>query len=240
MTTLLITMAGLGSRFAAAGYTVPKYMIEAKGSTLFAWSMLSLKGFLPATRCVFVVRREDGARDFIASECSRLGIGPFEVVEIDALTNGQATTALLGLDHCDEQAPIAIFNIDTHVEPGRMQPPRTEVDGYIPCFRAPGNHWSFVKTGPDGLAVEVREKQRISDLATVGLYWFSSPSVFRDLYRRHFTADGGGLERGEAYIAPMYNTMIAEGAKVAVAVIEYEDVVPLGTPAELDLFIHRV
>ena len=43
--TILITMAGLGTRFREAGYTVPKYQIEAKGKTLFAWSMESLAGF---------------------------------------------------------------------------------------------------------------------------------------------------------------------------------------------------
>lgn len=29
--TVIITMAGLGSRFRKAGYNCPKYMIEAKG-----------------------------------------------------------------------------------------------------------------------------------------------------------------------------------------------------------------
>lgn len=40
--TIIITMAGLGSRFRRAGYNCPKYMIEAKGKTLFDWSMDSL------------------------------------------------------------------------------------------------------------------------------------------------------------------------------------------------------
>ena len=33
--TIVITMAGLGSRFRKAGYQVPKYMIEAHEKTLF-------------------------------------------------------------------------------------------------------------------------------------------------------------------------------------------------------------
>ena len=33
--TIVITMAGLGSRFRKAGYTVPKYQIEVNGHTLF-------------------------------------------------------------------------------------------------------------------------------------------------------------------------------------------------------------
>ena len=54
--TVLITMAGLGSRFRKVGYTVPKYQIEAHGKTLFEWSMESLKGFEnPENVYIFVV-----------------------------------------------------------------------------------------------------------------------------------------------------------------------------------------
>ena len=58
MMTIVITMAGLGSRFAKAGYTVPKYMIEAHGKTLFDWSMESLKGYnTEDTQYIFIVRK---------------------------------------------------------------------------------------------------------------------------------------------------------------------------------------
>ena len=42
---IIITMAGLGSRFKKAGYKVPKYMVEVKGKNLFQWSMESLTDF---------------------------------------------------------------------------------------------------------------------------------------------------------------------------------------------------
>ena len=37
--TIIITMAGVGSRFKKAGFSQPKYMISVKGKTLFQWSM---------------------------------------------------------------------------------------------------------------------------------------------------------------------------------------------------------
>ena len=59
---IIITMAGLGRRFRKAGYNCPKYMIEAKGKTLFDWSMDSLIGYNKSVdRYVFVVRAEDHA-----------------------------------------------------------------------------------------------------------------------------------------------------------------------------------
>jgi len=60
--TIIITMAGMGSRFRKAGYTVPKFMIEAKGRTLFEWSMDSLADYNPHVgKYVFIVQRQDDA-----------------------------------------------------------------------------------------------------------------------------------------------------------------------------------
>ena len=57
---LIITMGGIGSRFKKAGYEVPKYMIQAKGKTLFEWSMDSLLDYnKQINKYVFVVRKED-------------------------------------------------------------------------------------------------------------------------------------------------------------------------------------
>ena len=46
---VVITMAGLGSRFRKAGYKVPKYMIEAHGKTLFECFMTLVLFNLPKT-----------------------------------------------------------------------------------------------------------------------------------------------------------------------------------------------
>ena len=51
---VIITMAGLGSRFRKAGYNCPKYMIEAKGKTLFDWSMDSLVGYNKKYQNIFL------------------------------------------------------------------------------------------------------------------------------------------------------------------------------------------
>ena len=36
---IIITMAGLGSRFRKVGYNCPKYIIVAKGKSIFYWSI---------------------------------------------------------------------------------------------------------------------------------------------------------------------------------------------------------
>lgn len=50
-------------------------------------------------------------------------------------------------------------------------------DGFIPYFKAEGNHWSFVKLDTHGNAIEVREKTRISDYCTIRTYYFRTAQL---------------------------------------------------------------
>ncbi|MBO4337674.1 MAG: glycosyltransferase family 2 protein [Lachnospiraceae bacterium] len=236
--TILITMAGLGTRFREAGYTVPKYMIEAKGKTLFEWSMESLKGFEDTENDhIFVVRAEDDSEGFIRQTCDRIGIGNVKVIGLDHPTDGQATTAMLAEPVWDEDSALMIYNIDTYVEAGEMNSAQIAGDGFIPCFHAPGEHWSFAKLDDAGRVVEVREKQRISDNCTLGAYYFRSCRLFAELYREYYS-DGQNLEKGEKYVAPLYNYLIEKGGDVRISIVDFDRVHVLGTPAELEEFIN--
>lgn len=237
MTTIIITMAGFGRRFLDAGYSLPKYRIEAHGRSLFAWSMLSLRNFTRAgARFVFVVRKADEASQFIAAECSLLGILKFDVVEIEAPTDGQATTALLAAPAIGDMAePMLIYNIDTFVHPDSLPADAARGDGWVPCFDAVGDHWSFALADASGRISEVREKVRISRHATVGLYWFSSFELFRQTYDAFYLGEGRH-KAAERYVAPMYNSIIDAGRPVYVFDIPLDSVIPLGVPDEVKAF----
>lgn len=234
---IIITMAGLGSRFKKAGYTVPKYMIEVNGKNLFQWSMMSLEDFNKQenVKYIFVVRKEDNSRDFIIEEAKKMQITDVEVIELDELTDGQATTAMLAQQYWNEDEEMIVYNIDTYVEPNVMKYSDIKGDGFIPCFNAPGEHWSFVKLDENQNAVEVREKQRISDNCTIGLYYFKSCKLYQELYEEYYK-DGKNMEKNEKYIAPLYNYMIEKGMKVNISNLPFEKVHVLGTPEEVEEF----
>ncbi len=235
---IVITMAGLGSRFRKKGYNIPKFMIEAKGKTSFYWALASLKNLQSLnSKFFFIVRKEDKATEFIISECDKLRIEKPIIIEIDSLTDGQATTALYAKDFWDASAPILIYNIDTHVEPDALFIPDLKgIDGWVPCFDAPGDSWSFVKLNREGFAEELREKTKISDHATIGLYYFSSAELYSVSYDRYYSSQGRE-EHGEKYIAPLYNQLIAEGKKIMITDIPFSRVHMMGTPDELEDFM---
>lgn len=237
--TIIITMAGLGMRFRKAGYDCPKYMIEAKGKTLFDWSMDSLVGYnKTVSKYIFVVRKEDDSEKFIREHMAEYGISDIEIVSIDYMTDGQATTCMLAIPRCEPNEEILIYNIDTYVEPYEMKYEDISGDGHIPCFHADGDHWSFVKLDENGNVIEVKEKERISDNCTLGAYYFRSASLFRRMYEEYYT-DDSKMEKNEKYVAPIYNYMIEKGMKVTISILDAQKVHVLGTPEELEVFLDR-
>lgn len=234
---MIITMGGLGSRFVKAGYRLPKYMIEARGRTLFEWSMDSLLDYNKnVCQYVFVVRKEDNAVGFIKEKCHIYHLGLPEIVELDYLTDGQATTAMLGVERVDVNQPIMIYNIDTYVEPFEMKLSDICGDGHIPCFHGEGDHWSFARLDERGKVAEVREKVRISDYCTLGAYYFSSAALYKRMYNEYYS-NHAHLEKNEKYVAPLYNYMISQGLEVSVSLIDANKVHVLGTPEELRAFV---
>ncbi len=236
--TVAITMAGLGSRFRQAGYNCPKYEIEALGRPLFDWSMMAVEAFRQAGWAfTFVTREAERALPFLEARCRLLDIVMGAVIELDAPTDGQATSARYLAEQSAPDAPFLIFNIDTYVAPRAMRPDQiaTAATGWIPCFPGPGDGWSFVRTDASNRAVEVREKVRISPHATVGLYWFRSARQYCALYHEFFL-DGAGEEKGERYVAPMYNRLIGQGELVTIAEVASGDVGMLGTPSQVEAF----
>ena len=235
---MVITMAGFGTRFRDAGYDVPKYEIESCGKTLFEWSMESLADYLPhASRLVFAVRKSDDSGDFILEKCEALGFDRDRVrlLLLDEPTDGQATTCYLATELCEEFESLMVYNIDTYVEQGGLLHADLLGDGCVPCFSAPGDHWSFVRLGKDGNAVEVREKERVSENCSIGAYWFRSVGLYRDAYESYYSSEAN-LVRGEKYIAPLYNWLIDRGYRVTMEDVLADKVHVLGTPEELRTF----
>lgn len=236
---IVITMGGIGSRFRACGYDRPKYMIEAKGKTLFEWSLISLDGFREqACQYIFIALKDkqNDVEKFIREKCALLGISSYKIILLDQLTDGQATTALAAGRYWESQHALLIYNIDTYVESGAMNSAQLKGDGFIPCFQAPGTHWSFVRLNEQGEVVEIKEKERISDHCTLGAYYFRTCGLYEQLYREFYTRPQSLKEK---YVAPLYDYLLQKGGKIYITDISPDQVHVLGTPEELEQFLHE-
>lgn len=232
---IIVTMAGLGNRFKKIGIKKPKHEIVARDRTLFEWSMISLKDFFDK-EFIFICRTESFNEKFIKSICEKIGINKYRFIVLSQITDGQATTAHMADKYIKDNEGCIIYNIDTYVKPYKILQTDilNEYDGFIPVIRAEGNRWSFVKTDDSGKVIDIAEKKPISNLATIGLYYFKSWKKYKEIYNRDYNKIRQ-LNK-EIYIAPMYKRMINENLNIGIKILDKSDVFILGTPKEIDTF----
>lgn len=235
---IVIPMAGLSSRFFKAGYTVPKYMLEAHGHTIFEHVIYSFKKYFNQETFVFIIRDTFDTKKFIEIKLKELNIKNFIVITLNAETRGQAETVALGLkaiESLDINESLTIFNIDTIRK--NLEIPRfsDNSSGYLEVFKGAGNNWSFVRSGNDNSVLETTEKNPISDLCCTGLYYFSAVKLFMASFD-DYAAHPEEWVNGEIYIAPMYNKLIAKGNVFHYNLIPKEDIIFCGVPEEYEEF----
>lgn len=224
-------MAGLSSRFMKAGYSLPKYMLEAKGRTIFEWSMLSFEKYKESEGFIFICRDIFKTPKFIEQSAVKIGINNFEIIVLDKETKGQADTVNIALDSIPNNIPeLYIFNIDTLRKNFSFS--NTDEDGYLEVFKGKGDHWSFIQASDNNYVSKTSEKNRISNLCSNGLYFFKNKNIYQEAFdemKRNTTK--------ELYIAPMYNYMINKDLKVKYYEVDISDHVFLGTPDEYLTFL---
>lgn len=239
----IIPMAGLGSRFQKAGYDLPKYMLRVRGASVFEHAMRSLP-LDPAEKLVFVALKEHqeayALGSFLEGALKRLpaGLPPGlkkEIILLEKPTSGQAETVMKARDSVPPGAELAIYNIDTYFSSGTLTAaladPARKRDGILGAFtlKERDPKWSFAALRPDGTVAETAEKKQISGNALTGFYHFTDAAGF---FRAAGAALASGLTtRGELYVAPLYNALIAEGLRFVLD--RAARIVPLGTPEDL-------
>ncbi len=237
---LVIPMAGLGTRFAAEGYTTPKPLLPVGLYRMFEVVIANFATEQLASISMVAPRSFNLTADARALS-EKLG-KPVHLIEIDSVTNGPAESAFLGLEHLDNETPVVIANSDQFLD---FSPHdwiesvmRSASQGSILCMRDNDPKWSYARVGPSGLAQEVVEKQVISDLATCGVYFFRSSLIFKEGFREIQARD----ERvnGEFYVAPIYNELIKRGLEVSVFDLGpvSEVMFGLGIPSDYLAFIN--
>ena len=212
---IVVPMAGLGVRFANAGYTTPKPLIPVLGKPMYAWAVESLP-LRDAQSLIFVLlRTQPGLAELKSDIQARFSKHAPVVLEVPELTAGQAVTVLRARDYISNEAPLLIHNADTGFEADPSWAQRalsSGADGALLVFSSNEPRWSYSREDENGRVVEVREKIVISSWASTGTYWFRRGSD----YVRLADARLGRAEResGEFYVAPLYNDLIAEGGNV--------------------------
>jgi len=226
-------MAGLGSRFREAGFDRPKPLIPVLGRPMYSWAVESLP-LSRAARLIFILlRTQPEFEELRADVLSRYSAHSPEVLDVPRLTAGQSETVMRAEALIDNDAPLLIHNADTAFEIDDVWVDRARqerLDGALLVFRSDEERWSYSRTNDAGRVCEVREKVPISPWASTGTYWFARGRDFARLARKQAATRSG--EKGELYVGPLYNELIAAGAQVRN--FEIDRLLCFGTPQDLE------
>lgn len=234
MLNIVIPMAGRGSRFAEAGYELPKPLINVSGEPMIARVIENIRPSCEH-RFVFICQKEH-IEKYDLKEKLRNFARDCEVVTVNYITEGAACTVLLAERYIDNDDELMIANSDQYVDInindylGAME----DADGLIMTMPASDPKWSFIKYDDDGYVTMVREKEVISEEATVGIYNYRSGSDFVKYAKRMIEKDI--RVNGEFYVAPVYNEMISDGKRVRYHNVG-SNMYGLGTPLDLSIFL---
>lgn len=243
---LVVPMAGLGQRFAEEGYALTKPLIPVSGLPMVAQATHDLPS---AEHHVFVLRADMAGYADVANQL--ISLYPKAIIRtIDRVTEGQACTALIGLDALEDEvgngcSPItigacdngALYDVESFskvVEDPLVDVIVWGVRGYPNAIRNPKMFgWIDVLDGQvRSVSVKTPLDKPASDPIVLGTFTFRRADDFRRALDRLIARDG--RINGEFYIDSLINDAIALGLQCRL--FEVDSYLCWGTPNDLRTF----
>ena len=234
---VIIGMAGAGSRFSSAGYSVPKPLCRTGSTTMIAKAVESL-GMQDCTH-TFVVQQEHlDNYSWLGNHLYNLAT-EVNVVALDGVTDGAACSLLQAREFIYNEEPLISINSDQVLNWNAelfTQACADEPDtSWVMTYPHDHIKHSFVRV-VEGCVVEAAEKVAISNDATVGVYHWSSGKLFCDGAEQMIADEH--THNGEYYLAPIYN-YTAKANTVKPYPVQATNFTPVGTPEDLAVYHGR-
>ena len=231
---VLIPMAGRGKRFEDTGYSFPKPLIDVNGKPMIQVVVENLNF---SGKHIFICQDEH-VKKFAIKDLMNLIKPDSEIISINKITQGAAETVLLAKDLINNNDELIIANSDQWIDWNNQHflsfMRKKDADGGIISFISTHPKWSYVRLDEDGLVQEVAEKRPISNIATVGIYYYKHGKDFVQAAEQMM--EKNIRTNNEFYVAPVFNEMIESGKKIYVYPIA--EMKGLGTPEDLRNFLN--
>lgn len=230
---VVVPMSGCGSRFADAGYIVPKPLININGKSMI---QIVVENLNIAGQYIFIVQKNHFERYSLDHLLNKIAPG-CKIIQVDNVTEGAACSVLLAEEFINNDTPLLIANCDQYLEWDSNQflyfADSDGIDGCISTFYSTDPKWSYVKLNSFGLVTEVQEKKPISTIATTGIYFWKKGKLFvkyaKQMIEKNIRVNN------EFYVCPVYNEAILDGKNIKI--MDCKTFWSLGTPNDLNFFL---
>lgn len=232
---IVIPMAGAGSRFEKAGYTFPKPLVEVNGKPMIQAVVDNLN---IDANYIFIVQKSHYEKYNLQQVLSLIAPG-CKIIQVDGITEGAACTTLLAKQFIDNDEPLLFANSDQFVDWNSNEfmysVSNNKIDAAILTFKSTHPKWSYVKLDSSGYVCEVAEKNPISDIATVGIYYWAKGSDYVKYAEQMINKDI--RVNNEFYVCPVFNEAIIDKKRIRTYSLSEGSMWGIGTPEDLEHFL---
>lgn len=232
---IVVPCAGLGSRFANAGYTFPKPLIDVNGKPMI---QVVVENLNISGRFIFIVQESHYEKYNLKYFLNAIAPGCV-IVCTNGLTEGAACSILLAREHINNDQPLIIANSDQYLEWDPRQFLYTcmsdGIDGCISTFTNSHPKFSYASVDENGYVTDVAEKKVISPHATTGIYYWAKGGDFVKYADQMIAKDL--RVNGEFYTCPVFNEAIQDGKKIKI--VPAREFWCLGTPEDLEAYLRN-
>lgn len=243
MRIALIPLAGKGQRFVDQGYKSPKPFIDVDGMPMI---LSAVKSLPMCDGYVFLCLREHIEKYHIDKILQKHFL-KCQIIAIDHVTQGQASTCLLAEKYINQDAEMLIGACDNGMRYDKKQFEtifyQSKTDAVVFTFRnnptvlQHPEYWGWVDVGKDNLVRAISVKKSLSNLpmqdhAIVGAFAFRKANYFFENAKRMI--EKNIRINGEFYVDSVINEMIVKGLKVKL--FEIGKYIGWGTPADLKTY----
>lgn len=232
---IILAMAGRGSRFAKAGFTTPKPLIEVDGMPMFKKALSSLDGVKAKKRYTIIIRGEH-EREHNLTKLLQEVLPEANVVITDEEPTGALRDAYRAKPHLKPDEGIVILDCDLWFS---SQPyydmlqdslnGKNDIVGGLLTFETHDPRYSFAEINDNWMVKRTAEKEAISDRAITGAYYIANGDIFSQAADALLTQPLTD-KMPEYYVSHIYNILLKKGKVQATPV---EGFASFGTPEEL-------
>ena len=239
MINIVLPIAGRGSRFAEAGFDLPKPLIKVHDIPMIELVVNNVRPNCDH-RFIFVALKEHLDHMGMKETLNRIAPGCI-IIPVTEITEGAACTVLLAETYIDTKNPLMLANsdqwVDIDINMYLAEMDNKSADGMIMTMWADDPKWSYVGFTDHGFVNNVVEKKVISNEATVGIYNFKHGSDFvsgaKKMIHKNLRVNN------EFYVAPVYKELRLNTSKITIFNVgkEGDGMYGLGIPSDLELFL---
>ena len=240
---IVIPMSGQSSRFVAAGYKTPKYLLEIDGKRVIE-HIIDL--YPKDSEFVFIINDKHKKETDVVKVLKKAAPDSV-IVTIPSHKKGPVHSVLQVSKYIDDHEPVIVnycdFSMQWDYEDFEEFIVQSQCDGCVVCYTGFHPHmlgsdnYAFCKTDDEKI-VEIREKQpftddKMSEFASTGTYYFREGSYIKKYFQQLIDEDIN--INGEYYVSLVHNLMINDG--LYNKVYEVPTMLQWGTPLDLDMYL---